>query len=88
MRAVVGLDRGGDPELDEDSEMAAAARLVAEQAGPRATELAHEAVDLWSLVEYGCHDSVRHIGRLTICDVAPMITVGFVREQSTHEFGI
>ncbi len=26
--AAVGLDRGGDPELDEDSEMAAAASLV------------------------------------------------------------
>src|SRR5215813_404218 len=32
VRAAVGLDRGGDPELDQDSEMAAAARLVAVQA--------------------------------------------------------
>ena len=33
--AAVGLDRGGDPELDEDSEMAASARLVAAQAADR-----------------------------------------------------
>ena len=32
--AAVGLDRGGDPELDRDSEMAACARLVAERARP------------------------------------------------------
>ena len=29
VRAAVGLDRGGDPELDLDGEMAACARLVA-----------------------------------------------------------
>ena len=29
VQAAVGLDRGGDPELDTDSEMAACARLVA-----------------------------------------------------------
>ena len=34
VRAVVGLDRGGDPELDLDGEMAAAASLVAGQARP------------------------------------------------------
>jgi 3-phenylpropionate/trans-cinnamate dioxygenase ferredoxin reductase subunit len=49
--AAVGLNRGGDPELDEDSEMAASARLVAAQARPEAEQLADENVDLWSLVQ-------------------------------------
>jgi 3-phenylpropionate/trans-cinnamate dioxygenase ferredoxin reductase subunit len=49
VRAAVGLDRGGDPELDRDSEMAAAARLVAGRAQPPAGLLADEQVDLWSL---------------------------------------
>ena len=49
VRAAVGLDRGGDPELDRDSEMAAAARLVATQAQPAPGLLADEQVDLWSL---------------------------------------
>jgi 3-phenylpropionate/trans-cinnamate dioxygenase ferredoxin reductase component len=49
--ATVGLDRGGDPELDEDSEMAASARLVAMQARPEAGQLADEDVDLWSLLQ-------------------------------------
>jgi 3-phenylpropionate/trans-cinnamate dioxygenase ferredoxin reductase subunit len=49
VRAAVGLDRGGDPELDRDGEMAAAARLVAEQAQPSARQLADERSDLWSL---------------------------------------
>ena len=49
VRAAVGLDRGGDPELDHRSEMAAAARLVADQAQPSAGQLADEHVDLWSL---------------------------------------
>jgi 3-phenylpropionate/trans-cinnamate dioxygenase ferredoxin reductase subunit len=49
IRAAVGLDRGGDPELDTDSEMAAAARLVAGRARPAADRLADERVDLWSL---------------------------------------
>jgi 3-phenylpropionate/trans-cinnamate dioxygenase ferredoxin reductase subunit len=50
VRAAVGLDRGGDPELDRDSEMAACARLVGQQAQPRRDRLADERVDLWSLV--------------------------------------
>src|SRR5262245_19291199 len=50
IRATVGLDRGGDPELDEDSEMAAGARLVAQRAHPAPSQLADENVDLWSLV--------------------------------------
>jgi len=47
--AAVGLNRGGDPELDEDSEMAAAARLVGLRAHADADVLADEGVDLWSL---------------------------------------
>lgn len=50
VQAAVGLDRGGDPELDEDSEMAACARLVAQRAEPTPGQLADEEVDLWSLV--------------------------------------
>jgi 3-phenylpropionate/trans-cinnamate dioxygenase ferredoxin reductase subunit len=50
LRAAVGLDRGGDPELDEDSEMAAAARLIGQRAKPQPSQLADENVDLWSLV--------------------------------------
>ena len=34
VQAAVGLDRGGDPELDLDGEMAACARLVAARARP------------------------------------------------------
>jgi 3-phenylpropionate/trans-cinnamate dioxygenase ferredoxin reductase subunit len=49
VRAVAGFDRGGDPELDRDGEMAAAARLVAVQARPRADLLADAQADLWSL---------------------------------------
>jgi 3-phenylpropionate/trans-cinnamate dioxygenase ferredoxin reductase component len=48
--AAVGLDRGGDPELDHDSEMAACARLVAQRARPGRDQLSDERVDLWSLV--------------------------------------
>jgi len=49
LRAAVGLDRGGDPELDTDSEMAACARLLGARARPAPGELADEGVDLWSL---------------------------------------
>jgi len=48
--AAVGLDRGGDPELDVDSEMAACARLVATRARPSPAVLADDRTDLWSLV--------------------------------------
>jgi 3-phenylpropionate/trans-cinnamate dioxygenase ferredoxin reductase subunit len=48
--AAVGLDRGGDPELDTDGEMAACARLVGARARPAPDSLADEAVDLWSLL--------------------------------------
>ncbi len=50
VRAAVGLDRGGDPELDRDSEMAAGARLVGQKAQPGRDRLVDEHVDLWSLV--------------------------------------
>jgi 3-phenylpropionate/trans-cinnamate dioxygenase ferredoxin reductase component len=49
VRAAVGFDRGGDPELDVDSEMAASARLVAARARPAPAVLADERTDLWSL---------------------------------------
>ena len=44
--AAVGVDRGGDPELDTDSEMAAAARLVGMRTEPDAGRLADEGTDL------------------------------------------
>jgi 3-phenylpropionate/trans-cinnamate dioxygenase ferredoxin reductase subunit len=47
--AAAGLDRGGDPELDLDGEMAACARLVAARARPARGVLADEHTDLWSL---------------------------------------
>jgi hypothetical protein len=47
--AAVGLDRGGDPELDHDSEMAACSRLVATRAKVASGVLADERTDLWSL---------------------------------------
>jgi 3-phenylpropionate/trans-cinnamate dioxygenase ferredoxin reductase subunit len=51
LQAAVGLDRGGDPELDTDQEMAACARLVATRARPGGGQLADEGVDLWSLAD-------------------------------------
>ena len=50
VRAAVGLDRGGDPELDLDGEMAASARLVAARACPAPAVLADDRTELWSLV--------------------------------------
>ncbi|HEY2948093.1 MAG TPA: oxidoreductase C-terminal domain-containing protein, partial [Micromonosporaceae bacterium] len=49
VRAAVGLDRGGDPEWEQDSEMAACARLVARRASPERDALADETADFWSL---------------------------------------
>jgi 3-phenylpropionate/trans-cinnamate dioxygenase ferredoxin reductase subunit len=49
--AAVGLDRGGDPELDTDCDMAACVRLVGERARPAPDRLADESVDLWSLLD-------------------------------------
>jgi 3-phenylpropionate/trans-cinnamate dioxygenase ferredoxin reductase subunit len=50
LRAAMGLNRGGDPELDLDGEMAACARLVAARARPRSDDLADEDVELSSLL--------------------------------------
>jgi 3-phenylpropionate/trans-cinnamate dioxygenase ferredoxin reductase component len=49
VRAAVGLDRGGDPELDLDGEMAACARLVSARAKADTAVLADDRTDLWSL---------------------------------------
>jgi 3-phenylpropionate/trans-cinnamate dioxygenase ferredoxin reductase component len=49
VRAVIGLDRGGDPELDLDGEMAACARLVSARARAAPGVLADDRTDLWSL---------------------------------------
>ena len=49
LKAALGLNRGGDPELETDSDMAAAARLVAAQATPSAAALADEHVELRAL---------------------------------------
>ena len=49
VQAAVGVDRGGDPELDRDSEMAACTRLAARRARPGRAALTDEHVDLWSL---------------------------------------
>ncbi len=46
LRAAVGLNRGGDPELDEGGEMAAADRLIARGARPDPRSLADEDRDL------------------------------------------
>jgi len=49
VRAAMGLDRGGDPEVDLDGEMAACAHLVSAQARPAPAVLADERTDLRSL---------------------------------------
>jgi len=49
VRAAVGFDRGGDPEYEPDSEMAACAQLVARQAQPDRGALPDEHTDLRSL---------------------------------------
>src|SRR5919106_1650338 len=48
VRAAIGFDRGGDPEFDRDSEMAACALLVARRAHPDRDVLTDEHADLWS----------------------------------------
>ena len=50
IQAAVGLDRGGDPALDTDSEIAACARLAGARARLASGQLADERVNLWSLV--------------------------------------
>ena len=49
VRAAVGFDRGGDPEWEADSEMAASARMVASRARPGRSVLTDEGADLRSL---------------------------------------
>jgi 3-phenylpropionate/trans-cinnamate dioxygenase ferredoxin reductase subunit len=49
VRAAIGFDRGGDPEYEPDSEMAACARLVAQRAQPDRNVLTDERTDLQSL---------------------------------------
>ena len=49
LRAAVGLNRGGDPELDADDELFACGQLVAEQATLPANVLTDETIDLRSL---------------------------------------
>ena len=46
VRAAVGLNRGGDPELDADGEMAHAARLIERRVGVSARALEDEDNDL------------------------------------------
>jgi len=46
LRAAVGLNRGGDPELDEGGEMAKAGRLIGRGARPAPAALADEDQDL------------------------------------------
>jgi 3-phenylpropionate/trans-cinnamate dioxygenase ferredoxin reductase subunit len=46
IEAAVGVNRGGDPELEAGSEMAKAARLIGLRARPKASDLADEDVDL------------------------------------------
>jgi 3-phenylpropionate/trans-cinnamate dioxygenase ferredoxin reductase subunit len=46
LKAAVGFDRGGDPELDADGEMAKAGRLIAKSARPSPQELGDEDRDL------------------------------------------
>jgi 3-phenylpropionate/trans-cinnamate dioxygenase ferredoxin reductase subunit len=53
VQAAVGVDRGGDPELDADGDMAACARLVARRARQARGNLEDERVDLWSLAGEG-----------------------------------
>ena len=47
--AAVGFDRGGDPELDHEGEMAACVPLVARRARPDRGALTDDRTDLWSL---------------------------------------
>jgi len=49
LRAAVGLNRGGDPELDADEDMARAARLIARSARPAPAALADDDWDLEAL---------------------------------------
>jgi len=49
VRAAIGFDRGGDPEYEPESDMAACAQLVARRAQPDRSRLTDEHTDLRSL---------------------------------------
>ena len=49
MRAAVGLGRGGDPEAEPESELAACGRLIKNRTPVEVSVLADDAVDLWEL---------------------------------------
>jgi 3-phenylpropionate/trans-cinnamate dioxygenase ferredoxin reductase component len=51
VRAAIGFDRGGDPEYEPDSEMAACAQLVARRAQPDRRALTDDHTDLRSLAQ-------------------------------------
>ena len=53
LRAALGLNRGGDPELDEESELRACAELVRRRAAVAVGHLADEGVDLRGLAAAG-----------------------------------
>jgi 3-phenylpropionate/trans-cinnamate dioxygenase ferredoxin reductase subunit len=50
LKAACGLNRGGDPELEADSDLRACQALIAARAQPSATALADEGVELQSLL--------------------------------------
>jgi 3-phenylpropionate/trans-cinnamate dioxygenase ferredoxin reductase subunit len=50
LRAAVGLGRGGDPEAESGSELAACRRLIESRAAVDISALSDEKVDLWELV--------------------------------------
>ena len=50
MKAAVGLNRGGDPEIDKDGELAKAATLIAGKTRVSRTDLLDETVDLGTLI--------------------------------------
>jgi 3-phenylpropionate/trans-cinnamate dioxygenase ferredoxin reductase subunit len=52
LRAAVGLNRGGDPELEPGSELAVCAKLIAQRATPQESLLADETVALDALVAH------------------------------------
>jgi 3-phenylpropionate/trans-cinnamate dioxygenase ferredoxin reductase subunit len=55
LRAAVGLNRGGDPELEPDSELAVCAKLIAHRASPSESLLAEDSVPLGSLAALTAH---------------------------------
>ena len=54
LRAAVGLNRGGDPEIDEQSELHACQELIARQAAVPVDVLEDERIDLRALLPRSC----------------------------------